>query len=330
MSDMARAAVVECLLCEKRCRLRQGERGDCRVRLNIDGKLQTLVYGKPCAVHVDPIEKKPIFHMLPGSGAFSIATAGCNLHCKYCQNWEISQREPEETSNVDLSPVEVVQATVRRNCRSIAYTYSEPVVFYEYVLDTATLARNAGIKNILVTAGFIEEDPWRRLAPVVDAVNVDLKGFTEDYYERVCAGSLAPVLRMLEVSREEGIWVEITNLVVPTLNDDAGEIARMCRWIVDRLGDEVPLHFSRFYPTYRLENLPPTPVETLDMARDAALREGIKYVYVGNVPGHPGNNTHCPGHGGIVIERRGYAVIKNLIENGRCTICGEEIPGVWV
>jgi len=326
---MAAGATVECLLCEKRCRLRQGERGDCRVRLNLDGKLQTLVYGKPCAVHVDPIEKKPIFHMLPGTGAFSIATAGCNLHCKYCQNWEISQREPEETSNIDLSPAQVVQATLSTNCRSIAYTYSEPIVFYEYVLDTAILARQVDIKNIMVTAGYIEEDPWRRLAPLIDAANVDLKAFTEDYYERVVGGKLAPVLHMLEVSMEMGVWVEVTNLVVPTLNDDREGIAKMCRWVIDTLGSTVPLHFSRFYPTYRLKNLPPTPVETLDMARDTALGEGLQYVYVGNVPGHEGNNTYCPGHGGVIIERRGYAILQNLIEDGKCSVCGHEIPGVW-
>jgi pyruvate formate lyase activating enzyme len=326
---MDKLTIVQCLLCKKECQLVEGQRGDCRVRINIGGKLTTLVYGKPCAVHVDPIEKKPIFHMLPGSRAFSIATAGCNLHCKFCQNWEISQRDPEETVNHDLPPAEVVKTAQRTDCRSIAYTYSEPLVFYEYTLDSSKLAQVQGIKNILVTAGFINKDPLLELCKYTDAANVDLKGFTEEYYKKICAGELKPVLETLKTMNEQGVWLEITNLVVPTLNDDLELIGRMCDWIVDNLGPEVPLHFSRFWPMYKLKNLPPTPVEVITQAREMAMKKGLYYVYVGNVPGHEGNNTYCPRCKQIVIGRIGYMIKKYDIINNTCGKCGFKIAGMW-
>ncbi len=326
---MSKLRLVQCLLCKKECRLVEGQRGDCRVRINIGGRLNSLVYGKPCAVHVDPVEKKPVFHMLPGSQAFSIATAGCNLHCKFCQNWEISQREPEETVNHDLPPDKVVAAAVAANCRSIAYTYSEPIVFYEYTLDTSKLAHPRGIKNILVTAGFINREPLLKLCKYTDAANVDLKGFTEDYYKKICGAELQPVLDTLKTVHKQGVWLEITNLVVPTLNDDLKLIGRMCDWILDNLGPEVPLHFSRFWPMYRLKNLPPTSPEIITQARELAMDKGLYYVYVGNVPGHAGNNTYCPRCKEIIIGRIGYNLTKYAIIDGRCSQCDFKIAGVW-
>jgi len=320
---------VKCELCPRECVLGPWQRGDCRVRISDGHKLVTLVYGKPCAVHIDPVEKKPMFHFLPGSRAFSVATAGCNLHCKFCQNWDISQSNPEDTRNVDLPPPELVAAARSYRCESIAYTYSEPVIFYEYTYDAAAIARKHGVKNILVTAGFINERPLRELCAVVDGANVDLKGFTEDYYREVCAGRLDTVIRTLEVMLEEGVFVEITNLIVPTLNDDMATIRRMCRWIVSALGPDVPLHFSRFHPMYKLRGLPPTPVPTLEQAARTARDEGIKYVYIGNVPGSPFENTVCPSCSRVVIGRRGYSITELNMSRDRCKFCGERIAGVW-
>ncbi len=305
-----------------------GQRGDCRARGNIDGELTTLVYGNPCAVHVDPIEKKPLFHVLPGSASFSIATAGCNLHCRFCQNWEISQRPPEETENYDLPPEKVVAAAGDRDCRSIAYTYNDPIVFYEYMYDTSVLARKQGLKNVMVTAGYINEKPLRELCPVIDASNVDLKG-DADYYREVCRGTLPPILKTLEVMREMGVWVEITNLIVPTLNDQPEKLKWLTGWIYDHLGPDVPLHFSRFHPMYKLRNLPPTPVETLKTARQIALDGGLHYVYTGNVPGLEGESTFCPGCGKKIIGRIGFQILENNLKNGTCGSCGETIPGIW-
>jgi pyruvate formate lyase activating enzyme len=291
--------------------------------------LYSLVYGKVCAVHVDPVEKKPMFHFLPGSGAFSVATAGCNLHCLFCQNWEISQTDPEDANNNDLPPEKVVALAIRSGCASIAYTYSEPVVFYEYVEDTSILAKKRGIRNIMVTAGFINTDPLRRLCQVVDGANVDLKGFTEKYYREVCFGNLRTVLDTLVIMREEGVVLEVTNLIVPTMNDDMKVIREMCRWMVSELGEEVPIHFSRFTPMYKLKDLPPTPVKTLRRARETALDAGLKHVYTGNVPGDPGEDTFCAACGKLVIDRYGYRILKNDVVDGKCGFCGERIYGLF-
>ncbi|UCG37948.1 MAG: AmmeMemoRadiSam system radical SAM enzyme [bacterium] len=329
MLGLTQPRSVECTLCPKSCRLAPGQRGDCRVRYNDDGSLYSLVYGKVCAVHVDPVEKKPMFHFLPGSGAFSIATAGCNLHCLFCQNWEISQTDPEDANNTDMPPEAVVSLAARSGCASIAYTYSEPVIFYEYMEDTGSLARERGIRNIMVTAGFISTAPLRRLCRVMDGANVDLKGFTEKYYREVCFGNLRTVLDTLVTMREEGVVLEVTNLVVPTLNDDMGQIRDMCRWMVAELGDEVPLHFSRFTPMYRLKDLPPTPVQTLDRARSTALEAGLRYVYTGNVPGDPGEDTFCHACGKMVIDRFGYRILSYNVVDGKCGYCGEELYGLF-
>ncbi len=322
-------SMVECQLCPKHCRLTNGARGDCRVRLNIDGKLYSLVYGKPCAVHIDPIEKKPLYHVLPATSAFSIATAGCNGHCKFCQNWQISQRPPEETHNFDLPPGDVVRQAKANQCRSIAYTYTDPIIFYEYTYDTSKIAKEAGLYNVLVTAGSIEEKPLIELCSVTHAVNVDLKSIREDYYRDICDLKLRPVQEAILTMKKQGLWIELTNLVIPTLNDSEKDIGDLCRWVKANCGTETPLHFSRFWPVYQLRNIPPTPVATLNRAYDIAKSQGIHFVYVGNVSGHPGNHTYCPQCGKIIIRRQGYRIMENHITQGRCGFCQNNIPGLW-
>ncbi|MBN1813902.1 MAG: AmmeMemoRadiSam system radical SAM enzyme [Anaerolineae bacterium] len=320
---------VQCNLCPHRCLIADGERGTCRVRENRGGRLYSMVYGNPCAVHIDPIEKKPFYHFLPTAAAFSIATAGCNLRCLYCQNWSISQVPPEQTQNVALPPRAVVQSAQEHSAPVIAYTYSEPTAFYEYMLATAQLARAVGLHNVVVSAGFINPEPLRELCAAVDAVKIDLKGYDEDFYRQVCEGELEPVLTSIRTIYESGVHLEIVNLVVPTLNDDLDQLQALARWVARDLSPDVPLHFSRFYPQYKLQNLPPTPVETLDRARDIALAEGVRFVYVGNVPGHPGDNTYCPACGEALILRQGFSVLEYHLEGGTCPYCGESIPGVW-
>ncbi|MCX5716336.1 MAG: AmmeMemoRadiSam system radical SAM enzyme [Candidatus Omnitrophica bacterium] len=322
---------VQCELCPLNCFLPEGSRGVCRVRMNTGGRLRTLVYGQPVSVHVDPIEKKPVYHMLPGSGIFSIATVGCNLRCSFCQNWEISQRYPEEakTSGQIMTPEQVVDAAIKNNCASIAYTYSEPTVFYEYVLDTARLAKQRGLRNVLVSAGYINRKPLIKLAPYFDVIKIDLKGFNEGFYRKVVGGELKYVLATLKELHDLGVLTEVVNLVVPGLNDNMGEIAGMCKWLYDNMGPDTPLFFSRFGPQYKLGNLPPTPIETLEKARKIAMDAGLRYVYIGNVPGHPAESTYCPGCGRRLIHRYGYAILENNIKNGKCVFCGKEIPGIW-
>jgi len=321
--------IVECRLCHHRCRLNEGERGQCRVRINLDGKLFSLVYGKPCSVYIDPIEKKPLYHVLPASASFSLATAGCNLRCKFCQNWQISQSSPEETENMELPPESVVRAALDNGCRSIAYTYSEPVIFYEYMLDTAKLAKQNGLINIFRTAAFIEEEPLLELCPFIQTASIDLKGITEEYYEKMCAARLEPVLSAIKIMHRQDVWIELTNLIVPTWNDKEKDIRDLCRWVKDNLGPDVPLHFSRFWPMHQLKSLPPTPEETLTRARDIGLNEGLHYVYVGNIPDHEGNNTYCPKDGKLLIRRMGYSILENNIIEGQCKFCGTHIPGLW-
>jgi pyruvate formate lyase activating enzyme len=320
---------VQCQLCPRECIISEGSRGNCRVRENRGGTLYTMVYGNPCAAHVDPIEKKPFYHFLPASLAMSIATAGCNLHCQYCQNWEISQFPPEDLEHYDLPPESVVQSTLRSGSQSVAYTYSEPTVFYEYMLDTAAKAREHGLRNAVISAGYINQAPLRELCRSVDAIKIDLKGFNEDFYDRVCDGTLQPVLDTIKTIHQEAIHLEIVNLVVPTLNDDVDELRELAGWIVDNVGRDVPTHFSRFQPLYQLLNLPPTPVESLEAAREIAMDAGINYVYIGNVPGHPANNTYCAHCGEPIIVREGFAVLEYHLIDGNCEYCGHPIPGVW-
>ena len=320
---------VRCGLCPHRCVLAEGERGTCRVRENRGGKLYTFVYGNPCAIQVDPIEKKPFFHFLPGTTAFSLATAGCSLSCKYCQNHDISQHAPEELQSYDAPPEAIVSASAGQGAQSIAYTYSEPMVFYEYMLDTARLARRADLRNAVISAGFVNSEPLRELCRTVDAIKIDLKGNNEDFYREVCGGMLEPVLAAVQTIHEMGVHLEIVNLVVPSLNDDPAELRALVEWVLDTVGPDVPLHFSRFHPNYQLMNLPPTPVETLEMARQAALDAGLHYVYLGNVPGHEGNHTYCPDCGQMIVQRAGMATTAIHMVDGRCGYCDALIAGVW-
>ncbi|MGD2279572.1 MAG: AmmeMemoRadiSam system radical SAM enzyme, partial [Candidatus Omnitrophota bacterium] len=321
---------VRCLLCDNYCVLSNGQRGFCRVREPVDGKLYSLVYELVCAVHIDPIEKKPMFHMLPGSKSFSVATAGCNSRCKYCQNWTISQRSPEETTNSRLSSRNLVASAEANGCRSIAYTYSEPIVFYEYMLEASGLAREKGIYNVMVTGGKINPEPARKLAKSVHSANFDLKGFDKKFLNEVCAQSLDNILEALVIMKQEGMWVEVTNLIVPTLNDNMDDIRRMMKWVKKNLGADVPIHFSRFWPQYKLRSLYPTPVETLKQARDIAFEEGMHYVYIGNVPELALQSTVCPRCKNVVIKRIGYKVVENNVSpDGLCRFCGNKIAGIW-
>ncbi len=323
-------AGVQCTLCPFNCFLPEGARGLCNVRMNSAGKLVTLVYGQPVSVHVDPIEKKPVFHLYPGSRSFSIATVGCNLRCTFCQNWEISQAYPEQAKGQPMSPEEVVSVARQTGSRSIAYTYSEPTVFYEYMLDVAQLAKKQGIANVVVSAGYMNEAPLRELAPFLDVMKVDLKGFNEGFYRRVVKGELKFVLETLVRLVKLGVFTEVVNLIVPTLNDNREEIRKMCRWVKRELGPDVPVFFSRFTPQFRLENLPPTPLETLRQARQIGLEEGLHYVYTGNVSGDEGENTYCPTCHKPLIERYGYAVIANRLKpGGFCPYDNTKIPGIW-
>jgi len=320
---------LKCLKCPNECVLDAGETGLCRNRINHEGKLYSNAYGNPCAVHIDPIEKKPFFHFLPSTRAFSIATAGCNLACLNCQNWQISQVSPKETDNYDMMPPRVVEQCLDTHCESIAYTYSEPTTFYEYALDTAKLAREKKIRNVLKSNGYVEEAPLRQLSRQLDAANIDLKSFDDDVYLKLTRGRLEPVLRTLKVLREEHVWLEITNLVIPGWTDDLKTIEQMCEWLSANGLRDCPLHFSRFTPLHKLNRLPLTPVSTLDKAREIALKSGIRYVYLGNIPGHEAENTYCHNCGKLIVERRGFGILSNHIVKGRCRFCKERIPGVW-
>jgi pyruvate formate lyase activating enzyme len=320
---------VECELCPKRCRVDDTERGFCGVRENHGGEYRSLVYGRPCAMHVDPIEKKPLFHVLPGAFTFSLATAGCNMDCKACQNWQISQSRPEQVRSVDLPPDKVVETSLRSSSKIISFTYSEPVVFLEYVLDTARLARTRGLKTCMITGGTIEVPPLKEACQALDAIKVDLKSFSEDTYVKNCKGSLKPVLRTLETIRKQGRWLEIVYLVIPTVNDSEREVRQMASWIKRTLGPDVPLHLTRFHPDYQLKHLPPTPYSTLKRSHEIARAEGLRYAYVGNIPGQGGEDTTCPRCGLKLIERVGFSVQSNRLKAGKCEKCGTAIPGVW-
>jgi pyruvate formate lyase activating enzyme len=321
---------IQCELCPHRCRVAKGKRGLCRVRENRDGKYYSLVYGNPCAVHLDPIEKKPFSHVLPGTTSFSLATAGCNFQCKFCQNWEISQASPEDVYGYDVPPELIVSRAKEIGARSVAYTYVEPMIFYEYMSDISLLVKKAGLLNVTHSNGFINPAPLKNLCKVLDAANIDLKGFTEDFYRELCGGELSPVLETLKTLKKEKVHLEITTLIIPTKNDEMSVIKEMCLWIKKELGEDTPIHFSRFYPLYKLKTLPPTPVSTLDKAREVALSAGLEYVYVGNIPGHAGENTFCPKCKKMVIQRTGYMVGEIHLKDGKCRYCGKPISGIWI
>jgi pyruvate formate lyase activating enzyme len=320
---------VKCGICPNECTLRPGETSSCRNRVNYNDKLYSIAYGNPCAVHVDPIEKKPLFHFLPQSTAFSIATAGCNFACLNCQNWDISQSSPKETKNFDLMPEKVIEACLKNGCTSIAYTYSEPVSYYEYVYDTAALAHAKGIKNVFISNGYINEEPLKKLAPYLDAANINLKSFSDSIYLKLNAGKLQPVLNTLKILKEQNVWLEITNLVIPSWTDDYEMIKQMCDWLAINGFTEYPLHFSRFHPLYKLTQLPETPLQALLKARGIAEKAGLKYVYIGNIPSAGMENTKCPKCGKIVVERMGFSILSMDIKNSKCTFCGAKINGVW-
>ncbi len=320
---------VQCLLCPKQCKVGDRERGFCGVRENRGGVYYTLVYGSAAAARPDPIEKKPFFHFLPGTLTFSIATAGCNMNCKDCQNWTLSQSRPEQVATQHLPPREVALAAKETGCHSIAYTYNEPVIFYEYMYDTAVEGHKLGIKSVIVSNGYINQQPLLALLRHLDAVKIDLKGFSDQFYRRYCSGTLQPVLETIKTVHRLGKWLEIVYLVVPGINDSAKSIEVTCKWIRDNLGRDVPLHFSRFYPHYQLRHLPPTPLATLEQCYKIAKKVGLHYVYLGNVPASPAQHTYCPRCGRAVIERRGFAVLAYRIKSGRCKYCGTPIPGVW-
>ncbi len=320
---------IRCLLCPRKCIVEDGRRGFCRARENEGGIYYTLTYGNPCAVHIDPIEKKPFFHVLPGTYAFSIATSGCNLRCKFCQNWRISQAKVEETFNFDLPPKVAADLAKRLGTFTVTSTYTEPTVFFEYSLDIAKRANELGLIYTYHSNGFINQKPLLLLSDYLKAACIDLKGFSDKFYNDMSDAWLSPVLATLKTLKKKGVWVEIVNLVVPTKNDDEKMIKDMVLWIRDNLGDDVPLHFTRFFPRYKLLNLFPTPIKTLEMAKEIALSFGLKYVYIGNVPGHKAQNTYCPKCGMLLIERKGFFVENMKIKDGRCPKCGEKIPGVW-
>lgn len=320
---------VRCLLCAQECLLAPGERGRCRARVNDAGVLRSLVYGRPVSIHVDPIEKKPLFHFLPGAAAFSLATAGCPLSCKFCQNWEISQARPEDFDGPFVPPGKIVSASTERGAPVIAFTYNEPTVFTEYLLDIAQAAKPRGIRSVLISCGFMNPAPLADLCQALDAIKIDLKGFDRNFYRNVCGAELEPVLRTIRTIARSGVHLEIVNLVVPTLNDSDAMLKDLIQWLVNEAGPDVPIHFTRFHPDYKMRNLPPTPVGTLEKAYDLAKTAGIRYPFVGNVPGHPGNHTYCPNCGKIVIRRSGFFVTEIHIEQGRCAFCRVPIAGVW-
>ncbi len=320
---------IMCRICPNECVLKEGELSKCNNRKVHNSKLYTLAFGNPCTVAVDPVEKKPLYHFHPGSRAYSIATAGCNLVCLNCQNWAISQTSPDKTRNYDMPPERVVAESIKSNCASIAYTYSEPVTFYEYVFETATLARKAGVKNIMKSNGYINTEPLKNLCSVIDAANIDLKAFTESTYLKLTGGKLQPVLDSLKVYRDMGVWLEITNLIVPTWTDNQDDIGKLCKWLGENGFKNTPIHFDRFYPLYKLEQLAPTPVEILNNAVRLAEGEGLKYVYTGNIPGNEKSDTICPSCKSVVVARQGYRITVNNITDGKCNKCGTKIDGVW-
>ncbi len=322
-------STVKCALCFRRCVIPEGKRGFCRNRENRNGKLYTLVYNRPCALQVDPIEKEPMFHVLPGTKIFCIGTASCNFRCRHCHNWHMSQRSIEELQNYYITPPEVVELAIKYGCETVSFTYNEPTVFFEYMFDIVKLAKERGLKTIFHTNGSLNPEPLRDILKYVDGVTVDLKGFTGKFYKEVSSAKLDHVLNTLKIIKEEGVWLEVVNLIIPTLNDNPDDIRRMCEWIRDDLGKETPVHFSRFFPAYKLTRLSPTPIETIEKAHRVAQEVGLEYVTIGNVPGHKHNSTYCPECGKRLIHRVHFKVLDNNIKKGKCKYCGHKIPGVW-
>jgi pyruvate formate lyase activating enzyme len=320
---------VSCALCAHRCAIAPSDDGVCGVRRNLDGKLHTLVYGEVIAAGVDPIEKKPLYHFLPGTKSFSVATVGCNFKCGFCQNWQISQasKKDKEAGGFELMPEDVVREALARGCRSVSYTYTEPTIFFEYAFDTAKLARDKGLLNVFVTNGYMTGEALETIRPYLDAANVDLKAFRDETYKKVCKARLEPVLDSIRRMKALGIWVEVTTLVVPGLNDGEGELASIARFIAS-VDPDIPWHVSRFHPDYKYDDAAPTPVATLEGALIIGKREGLRYVYVGNVGGFD-EDTRCPTCGKVLVGREGFRVGKNALKGSNCPSCGTRIAGVF-
>jgi pyruvate formate lyase activating enzyme len=322
--------IVKCLLCAQGCIIPAGQRGKCRARMNVNGELRSLVYGRPMAIHIDPIEKKPLYHFLPGSTAFSMATSGCPLRCRFCQNWQLSQASPEDYETDYLMPPDLASAAIQKKSRVVAFTYNEATVFTEYLTDIAREARKRKLRSVLISCGFMNEAPLAEMCEVLDAIKIDLKGFSEDFYRKVSSAELKPVLRSIKQARKSGIHLELVNLVVPTLNDSDQMLKDLVEWVINELGPDVPIHFTRFHPDFQLLNLSPTPIATLERARNMATSKGIHYAYVGNVPDHPGNHTYCPNCKNLIIQRNGFFITQMKVSKGECQICHHKIPGVWI
>ena len=323
------ANTVKCLLCPHECLIREGETGVCHTRTNREGILYSVAYGNPCSVAVDPVEKKPLYHFLPGTEILSLSTAGCNFHCMNCQNWSISQISPLSFESYDMLPRQVAEMAVSCHVPSIAFTYTEPTVFYEYMFDSAVLAREKGLKTVAVSNGYINPEPLAALLPYLDAANIDLKCFDDKIYHHLAGGKLRPVLDTLLALLGAGVWIEITHLIIPGVTDDPVQFGSMCRWLAENGFEAVPLHISRFFPCYKLKNLDHTPLESLTRARDIALGYGLKFVYPGNVPSDTDSHTRCPGCGRAVVERDNYSLEGLQVTKGSCNYCGAAIPGVW-
>lgn len=320
---------VRCFLCNHHCLIKEGQRGICWVRENRQGTLYSLVYGKPIARHIDPIEKKPLFHFLPGSASYSIATLGCNFRCLFCQNADISQaRETKTIFGEEATPEEIIAAVLNSPCRSISYTYTEPTVFLEYAQDIAVLASSQGLKNVFVSNGYMTPEALESIHPHLHAANVDLKAFREEFYKTQCKAKLAPVLESLKIMKRMGVWVEVTTLIIPTLNDSKEELKELARFIIDDLGPETPWHISRYHPTYRLTDLPITPIKTLQQAWAIGKEQGLRYVYTGNVPGDQGEKTFCYYCGQLLLDRYGFSILKNNLVQGKCPHCHTPMDGV--
>lgn len=319
---------VKCTLCPRYCKLKRGQRGFCVVRQNVDGKLETSSYGNLIAVHVDPIEKKPLYHFLPGTKAFSIGTIGCNFGCIFCQNWDIARAEAEQYPSKYFSPQDVVNAALEYNCKSVSFTYNEPTIFGEYIIDVAKLAHKSGLKTTMVTNGYITKEAIRDIYPLIDAANIDLKSFSEKFYSKYCLAHLQPVLDAILEIKKAGTFIELTTLIIPGVNDSEEEIKMISNWVIKNLGTDTPLHFSAFHPDYKMRNHIPTSKSMLDKARKIALDAGINYVYEGNVISEDEGNTYCSKCGRLLVERQWFTVVHNTLNDGKC-VCGNEIPGVF-
>lgn len=321
--------IVLCKLCPHSCKLQQGQQGICRTRVSDGNKLYTLAYGNPVALHLDPMEKKPLYHFFPGSPILSLGTAGCNFRCLNCQNYSISQASPKDIPSLSYSPEDIVKTAIKLGSQFIAYTYTEPTVFFEYMYDTAKLSQRHGIKNVMISNGYIQPEPLNMLLEVIDAFNIDLKAFNKQTYRKLIGGELEPVLSTLQQIRASGKWLEITHLMVTGYTDKLDEFSLMVDWLLDKGFEQVPLHISRFFPAYKLSNAEPTDIRIINQARQHALEKGIKFVYTGNIPSDPGQKTYCPKCKAILIDREGYQTRIIHLVDGKCDVCGTPIPGVW-